>query len=187
MAICVLVLNNEKKAYEFWEKLQGGATQITNFQVIAPNSEKEEQSSEFIKKPSTSLPQTVKIKDVKLLNPRLSQKERQKKMSIWLMPFGFVAGLTFAKMTNLNTFSDLGLAKSSESLFGGLLGMASGWIGSFFASRSVNTFNEELKSLLKRNEQGLWLILLETPFEIEMPWTLIKEINPIEIVNLDQI
>ena len=105
-------------------------------------------------------------------------------MSTWLMPFGFIAGLTFAGMTNLNTFSNLGFSKASEPFIGGLVGMGSGWIGSFIGARSVNTSKEDLKSLFKRNEQGFWLILLETPLEIELPWGAINQTNPIETVNL---
>ena len=36
MTICVLVLNQEEKAYELWEKLQKNNAQITNFKVIEP-------------------------------------------------------------------------------------------------------------------------------------------------------
>ena len=95
-------------------------------------------------------------------------------MSAWLMPFGFVAGLIFSGMTNLSTFSNLGFSKTAEPLIGGLLGMTSGWIGSFFAAMSVNTYQEDIKSLIKRNEQGLWLVLLETPSEIEPPPSIIN-------------
>ncbi len=102
------------------------------------------------------------------------------------MPFGFVAGITFSGMTGLETFSRFGLGQYSEIVTGGILGMISGWIGSFFASRTVTTSStEDLKGILKFNEKGYWLILIETPFEIEPPWALIKEKNPIEIFNLN--
>ena len=63
--------------------------------------------------------------------------------------------------------------------------MISGWIGSFFGARSVNSSQEDIKSLLKFNENGLWLILMETPYETELPWKLIREIRPVEIINLN--
>ncbi|AAQ00481.1 MULTISPECIES: hypothetical protein [Prochlorococcus] len=185
MATCILVLKDQETAYELLEKLKSNSTLITNFQVIEPSAKDKVNPKDPPKQLKDGLPKTFKFKDVKLFNPKLSQKERQKKMSLWLMPFGFIAGLTFAGMTNLNTFSKFGINPLGETFTGGLLGMTSGWIGSFFAARSVNTSEDELKSLRKRNEQGLWLVVLETPFEIEVPWQLIKEIEPIEIVNLN--
>ena len=59
-------------------------------------------------------------------------------MKNWLMPFGFLAGLSFSNMTNLTTFSFLNLNTFGESLVGGLLGLGSGYIGSFFAAGSIN-------------------------------------------------
>ena len=44
------------------------------------------------------------------------------------MPFGFIAGIAFSNMTNLSTFSFLGLNNIGESLIGGLLGMGSGYL-----------------------------------------------------------
>ena len=66
------------------------------------------------------LPKKVNINEVKLLNPKLSRKDRQKKMSLWLMPFGFIAGLTFSGKTNLQTFSGFGLSHSTETFIGKL-------------------------------------------------------------------
>ena len=36
MAICILVLDQEEKAYDLWEKLKLNKAQITNFEVIEP-------------------------------------------------------------------------------------------------------------------------------------------------------
>ena len=189
MAICILVLKEEKTADEFWEKLKESSIQITNFQVIEPHGIKPSKDPLTKSGQNHGRPKNVKLIEVKLLNPKLSRKERQTNMALWLMPFGFIAGLTFAGMTDLKTFSSLGFnfGQSFETISGGLLGMLSGWIGSFFAARSVNTNQDDLKSLLKSNEQGLWLILLETPFETELPWQIINAIKPIDIVNLNLI
>ena len=54
------------------------------------------------------------------------------------MPFGFIAGIAFSNMTNLSTFSFLGLNNIGESLIGGLLGMGSGYLGSIVSSESIN-------------------------------------------------
>ncbi|KGG16199.1 MULTISPECIES: hypothetical protein [unclassified Prochlorococcus] len=187
MAICILVLEHEKTVYEFWEKLNSSSTTISNFQVIEPKTDKTDSLRTTEVRVSKDHPPKVKINELEMFNPDLSRKDRQKKMSLWLMPFGFIAGLTFAGMTNLETFSAFGFSRATQTFLGGLLGMVSGWIGSFFGARSVNTSQEDLKALFKRNEQGFWLILMETPFEIELPWQLIKEIDPIETINLSLI
>jgi len=187
VAICILVLEGEKTAYELWEKLKKNSTPITNFQLIEPSQNKTNAPPLANPTQSIDLPRKVKIKDVKLLNPKISKKDRQKSMSLWLMPFGFLAGLIFSGMTDLKTFSTFGFKQSLEPFIGAILGMISGWIGSFFAAGSVGSSQDDLKGIIQRNEQGFWLLLLETPLEIEVPWHLIKAINPIEIVPLDLI
>ena len=185
MAICILVLEQEETVFELWENIKNFPTQIRRSQVIEPISKKSQDSMRSERQTKSDIFEIVKFKNVKLLNPKLSRKERQKQMALWLMPFGFIAGLTFSGMTNLQTFSNLGFGQSGETVIGGLLGMVSGWIGSFFGARSVNSSQEDIKSLLKFNEKGLWLILMETPYETELPWKLIREIKPVEIINLN--
>jgi len=187
VTICVLVIEQEEKAYELWEKLQEKNAQITNFKIIEPHKNLNENSLDNKYSLANFLPTKMKIDEVKLFNPIISRKERQRKMATWLMPFGFIAGLTFSGMTDLRTFSSFGFGSSMEPFIGGLLGMGSGFIGSFFAARSVNTNQDDLKSLFKFNEQGKWLIILETALEIEPPWELISQINPIELINLNEI
>jgi hypothetical protein len=43
-------------------------------------------------------------------------------MRNWLMPFGFIAGIAFSNMTNLSTFSFLGLNNIGESFHGWAFG-----------------------------------------------------------------
>ena len=64
-------------------------------------------------------------------------------MAKWLMPFGFMAGLTFTFMTGLQTFKGLGLGSLGEPLIGSLLGMMSGWMGTYAASLSVKSDNND--------------------------------------------
>ncbi len=194
MTICIIVLQNEQKAYELREKLSSISASILKFELIAPeNTNKRinietshKSSSTYIKSDAYTLKKN-NIDDIKLLNPRLSRNDRQKRMSLWLMPFGFIAGITFAGMTNLSTFSRFGFNSFWETIFGGFLGMVSGWIGSFFASASVNTNKEDIDALRKLNEKGFWLLLLETPLETEPPWNIIKEIEPENVVSISQL
>ena len=63
--------------------------------------------------------------------------------------------------------------------------MISGWMGSYVGAASVQSNNnEDINSLRKLSEEGLWLRLLETPFEVELPWNFLQAIEPIEIVRL---
>ncbi len=185
MAICILVLEQEETAFELWESIKGFPTEISKYQVIEPISNQLEESQRSERLDKSDILEIVKFENVELLNPILSRKKRQKQMALWLIPFGFIAGLTFAGMTNLQTFSKFGFSQSGETLIGALLGMVSGWIGSYFGARSVNSSQEDIKSLVKFNEKGLWLILMETPYETELPWKLIREIKPVDVINLN--
>ena len=85
----------------------------------------------------------------------------------------------------LETFAKLGLGQIGETLIGGVLGLIAGLIGSFVGAGSINDqSDDDIRTLRKKNESGLWLLLLETPLENELPWNAIREISPIEIVNL---
>ena len=119
------------------------------------------------------------------LNPNLAGKERQKTLATWLMPFGFIAGLSFSQMTDLKTFADMGFPNQFEKLLGGIIGMCSGWLGSFFSAGGINQeTGDDIRALRKKSEQGLWLLILELPIEIEPPWAIIKEANSLEVINI---
>ena len=107
-------------------------------------------------------------------------------MARWLMPFGFLAGVTFTKITNLTTFDSFG--PLGEPLIGGLLGMGSGLMGSFAAAASVNSDNDDgVRILRNRRAEGFWLVLLETPNGIEAPWQLIQRCRPQQVVRLNDL
>jgi hypothetical protein len=105
----------------------------------------------------------------------------------WLMPFGFLAGLTFTQITELHTFDGLGLGRWGEPLIGGLLGMGSGWMGSFAAAASVSSEEDDrIRSLRNRLEEGNWLLLVEPAAGQEMPWTLLQQSRPKAVVRLGE-
>ena len=72
---------------------------------------------------------------VERLQPATSRRRRQRSMARWLMPFGFLAGVTFTQITDLQTFSALG--SWGEPVVGGLLGMVSGLMGSFAPAHAL--------------------------------------------------
>ena len=86
------------------------------------------------------------------LNPALTRQLRQRRMATWLIPFGFFAGLTFTFITDLDTFAFAGDVGSH--LIGGLLGLGSGWMGSFAAAASVTSEVDDRVRALVRGIEG---------------------------------
>ncbi len=124
------------------------------------------------------------LSSVERLNPAAARRRRQRSMVRWLLPFGFLAGLTFTKITDLHTFSFAGAY--GEPLIGGLLGMGSGWMGSFAAAASVSSEEDDrIRILRNRLDEGCWLLLLEAPAGREIPWTTIQLAQPTAVVRLD--
>ncbi len=123
--------------------------------------------------------------EVPALNPSFSRQRRQRGMALWLIPFGFLAGLTFTQITDLHTFSALG--PLGEPLVGGLLGMGSGWLGSFVAAASVPSEGDDrIRTLRNRLEEGSWLLLLEPAAGTEVPWTVLRAAQPKAMIRLDE-
>ena len=122
---------------------------------------------------------------VERLDPAAGRRQRQKTMMRWLLPFGFLAGLTFTQITDLHTFSSLG--SWAQPLIGGLLGMVSGWMGSFAAAASVTSdVDDRVRALRNRLEEGNWLLLVTMPSGIEVPWTRLQEAKPKAVVRLNE-
>ncbi len=125
------------------------------------------------------------LAEVSALNPAFSRQRRQRSMALWLIPFGFLAGLTFTQITDLHTFSALG--SWGEPVVGGLLGMGSGWLGSFVAAASVPSEGDDrIRTLRNRLEEGSWLLLLQPAAGADVPWALLREAQPKAMVRLDE-
>ena len=154
--------------------------------IIKPPSNKIDYDQENLIKENENSFKIELIENQRILNPKLDRELRQKNMRKWLMPFGFIAGLTFANMTDLSTFSFLGLNNLGESIMGGFLGMGSGYLGSIVSSASINMNRyKELRSVINLNKEGNWLLLLENEVGYELPWILIREIGAKDIIFLE--
>jgi len=106
---------------------------------------------------------------VDLLSPNLDRQRRQRRMACWLIPFGFFAGATFTQIANVHTFAFAG--PWGEAILGGCLGAASGWMGGLAAGASVTSDNDDAVRILRnRLSEGNWLLLVETPVGVSMPW-----------------
>lgn len=184
MTKCILIFDQLEESLNLINSLREKSIALSQTIVIKPSATKLETQEEDIINKNPDIIRT--IEKVRLLNPKLDQKIRQKDMSNWLIPFGFISGLTFSNMTNLTTFSFLGLNSLGESILGGVLGMGSGWLGSIVASASINmNRNKELRSIFNINKDGKWLVLLENEIGAELPWVLIRESNLEDIIFLE--
>ena len=186
MSTCVIVLEKKQSANELIEKLKQVKTPISSCNLVEPLTNKADFNSSDPETNESKLTNQVNFNTVKLLNPKLAKKDRQKTLALWLMPFGFIAGLSFSQMTGLETFKDIGFPSQLEKILGGLLGMIAGWLGSFFSAGSINQDNEDdIRALRKKSDQGFWLLILETPLEVELPWQILQEINSKEIITIE--
>ena len=166
MPVCVVVLSDQGAAEGLTQQLRDTDVPLLACQAIPPEGDA--------------------IDSVALLSPNLTRQRRQKAMARWLMPFGFLAGVTFTKITNLTTFASFG--PWGETLIGGLLGMGSGLMGSYAAAASVNSENEDgVRILRNRREEGRWLLLLETPTGIDLPWQTVQRCRPLQVVRLSEL
>ncbi|MEI8251083.1 MAG: hypothetical protein WCF98_07925 [Synechococcus sp. ELA057] len=119
------------------------------------------------------------------LMPATARRRRQRSMARWLMPFGFLAGVTFTQITDLHTFDAVG--SWGEPLIGGLLGMISGLMGSFAAAASVSSEEDDrLRILRNRVDEGNWLLLVEPASSQDMPWPLVQQARPKAVVRLGE-
>ena len=187
MTKCILIFKELEKCVSLLRIFEEQSIFITQAILIKPNNGKiKSEQEQILLDIKSNLLKIDKIENNRILNPKLDRQIRQKGMRNWLMPFGFLAGLSFSNMTNLTTFSFLNLNAFGESFVGGLLGLGSGYIGSFFASGSINlNRSKEIRPLLNANKDGKWLIILEDQNGYELPWNLIKESEPLDIIFLE--
>jgi hypothetical protein len=125
------------------------------------------------------------IEAVERLNPAAARRRRQRSMARWLMPFGLMAGFTFTQITELHTFDALG--RWGQPVIGALLGMVSGWMGSFAAAASVTSDDDDrIRGLRNRLEEGNWLLLVQAADGADMPWAVLQEARPMAVVRLGE-
>ena len=187
MTKCILIYKEIEKCVYLLKNFEEQSIVLSQAILIKPTNDKiKSEEEQILLNFKSNLFKIDNIENNRILNPKLDRQIRQKGMRNWLMPFGFLAGLGFSNMTNLTTFSFLNLNAFGESLVGGILGLSSGYIGSFFASGSINlNRNKEIRPLLVANKEGKWLILLEDQSGYELPWNLIKESEPLDIIFLE--
>jgi hypothetical protein len=95
-----------------------------------------------------------------LLDPNQQASKQVKLMAVWLVPFGFAAGYVFNLITDLNTFAWAG--DIGSHMIGGLLGAASGALGSIFVGGGVGLITGSGDALPYRNRlnAGKYLVVV---------------------------
>ncbi|MEB3254857.1 MAG: hypothetical protein VKJ05_00575 [Synechococcaceae cyanobacterium] len=125
------------------------------------------------------------LQEVAQLDASAARRRLQRAMARWLIPFGFLAGLTFTQITDLHTFDFAG--PWGQPLLGGLLGMGSGFLGSFAAAASVGSEQDDrIRALRNRLEEGSWLLLIEPAPGSEVPWSVLQQARPKGVVRLGE-
>jgi len=181
----VIVFKGKQPAKELILKLREAQTPILNCDLVEPLDNKSDDENANSDTSEEVFANQSSFNNIKLLNPALARKDRQKTLATWLIPFGFIAGLSVSQMTDLNTFANMGFPNVLEKLLGGLVGMISGALGSFFsAGGSSQETVDDLRAIRKKSEEGFWLLILELPIEIELPWEILKETDTQEIINI---
>lgn len=96
-----------------------------------------------------------------LIDPNEEAKKRSQVMAVWLVPFGFVAGAVFNRLTDLNTFSWAG--EVGNAIIGGLLGAGAGGMGSLLAGggMSLALGNSDSLPYRSRINSGQYLIVVQ--------------------------
>ena len=187
MTKSIVIFEDLGKCIQLFDVFKEKSVMLSEAILIPPLNEKISlYEKELLNANSNILFKSQNFEEIRILNPKLDRNIRQKDMSRWLMPFGFIAGVAFSNMTNLSTFSFLGLNNVGESLIGGLLGMGSGYLGSIVSSASINiNKNKELRSIINLNKEGKWLVLVENQIGTELPWALIKQSEAKDIIFLE--
>ena len=125
----------------------------------------------------------IKPEQVVELNPALQRQARQRQMATWLLPFGFGAGMVFTFITNLDTFAFAG--PIGQPLIGGLLGLGSGWMGSYAAAASVTSDrDDQIRVVRNRLNEGQCVLMIDAIQSDMVPWALIQRCRPASVVRL---
>ena len=187
MTKSIVIFEDLEKCIQLFNVFKEKSVLLQEAILIAPSNAKiSPDQTKLLNESANNFIKSQLMEEIRILNPNLDRKLRQKDMSRWLMPFGFIAGIAFTNMTNLSTFSFLGFNKIGETLIGGLLGMGSGYLGSVVSSASINlNRNKELRSIINLNKEGKWLVLLENQIGTELPWGLIKQSDPKDIIFIE--
>jgi hypothetical protein len=113
------------------------------------------------------------------IDPTVSAKKQATLMSYWLVPFGFIAGVTFSVATQYNLFPWAGMI--GNHIFGGIFGAIAGAMGSFFVGGGVGLSSGGGDALPYRNrlKQGKYILAVQgAPNLTNQATRILKTLNP---------
>ena len=114
-----------------------------------------------------------------LIDPNEVAQKQAKLMAIWLVPFGFMAGVGFSLATSLQTFAWAG--EIGNHVVGGFLGAIGGAMGSVFIGGGGGIAFGSGDSLPYRNRinAGKYLIVVEgSQLLIQQATTILRKFDP---------
>ncbi|NJL85382.1 MAG: hypothetical protein HC886_04490 [Leptolyngbyaceae cyanobacterium SM1_1_3] len=114
-----------------------------------------------------------------LIDPKQKAWNQIKLMALWLVPFGFIAGLSFNAVTGLDTFSWAG--RFGNQLLGGLLGAASGGLGSFMVGGGSDVVlgSSDAMSYRDRLDTGKYLVAVKgSEAQINRANRIVRQFDP---------
>lgn len=114
-----------------------------------------------------------------LINPNRQAKKRAKKLAYMLIPFGFAAGYAFNVLTGIHLFSFTN--SLAEHIIGGILGAASGLLGSIIVGGGVGLTVGSGDALTYRNRlnAGKYIIITQgTDSLIQQATKLLRQFEP---------
>ena len=85
MSTCVIVLEKKQPANELLKKLKEAQTPISSSNLVEPLTTKEDFNTSSSNTNESKFTNQVNFNTVKLLNPKIAQKDRQKTLAFWLM------------------------------------------------------------------------------------------------------
>ena len=95
-----------------------------------------------------------------LFDPTLLKWQSMKRMMLWLLPFGFFAGVTFNQITQLTIVP--GLGHVGDGFIGGLFGLGAAAMGSFAYGGGAQLYlDKDLVPFAKRLENGKYLVMFK--------------------------
>ena len=114
-----------------------------------------------------------------LSNPFQQGRKQASFMAYWLIPFGFISGIVFVAMTQLDTFAWAGTV--GNYIIGGLLGSGAGAMGSIFVGGGMGIAMGSGDSLPYRNRlgEGKYLLVVQGSENlIKQAKTIVLSFNP---------
>jgi hypothetical protein len=107
-----------------------------------------------------------------LINPAQQAKKQVNRLSLWLIPFGYIAGYAFNVLTRIELFP---IGSLGNHVFGGILGALSGALGAYFVGGGVGLTVGSGDALPYRNrlDAGKYLIIVRGTQELTNTATLI--------------